>query len=239
MENNFEQGTSRYGSAPVIEKHAGECPHCANALELVPVRDLIPQVRCRTHGVVSKQNIRYVATKEEYQCPDCGHTIPTKRECPDCGWTYEPKKTNAESPRYETTIDGRWIVTVGGLQWGKGPRDPSGASSETFTSKAEAIAAYRERGENSKANTKYRKICGCGYEGSWRDVEPKLGGTCSQCGANDNWEIDTRAGNSKTNAHIVICPCGGQISNLGIGKGWACERCGIRYEPVPVDEEVQ
>lgn len=39
------------------------------------------------------------------------------------------------------TVDGEWMVLVDGVQWGAGPRDPSGSSSQTWATEAEARAA--------------------------------------------------------------------------------------------------
>lgn len=41
------------------------------------------------------------------------------------------------------TIDGRFMVTFDGLQWGKGPRDESGSSSQTWDTEQAAFEAVR------------------------------------------------------------------------------------------------
>ena len=48
-----------------------------------------------------------------------------------------------QSKRYEVreTIDGEWMITFDGIQWGKGPRDLSGCSSQTWPTRQEAINA--------------------------------------------------------------------------------------------------
>lgn len=43
------------------------------------------------------------------------------------------------------TIDGQYMVLVGGIQWG-GDRDRSGAGNATFETYAEALGAYRDCG---------------------------------------------------------------------------------------------
>ena len=52
----------------------------------------------------------------------------------------------AEGVRLAETIDGRWMILVGGFQWAPPdePRDRSGAGSATFASRREARAAYLE-----------------------------------------------------------------------------------------------
>lgn len=45
-------------------------------------------------------------------------------------------------------VGGRWMVLVDGVQWGKGPRDASGASSETWKTKREATAAIEADDDN-------------------------------------------------------------------------------------------
>ena len=42
------------------------------------------------------------------------------------------------------TIDGQWMILVRGVQWGKGPRDLSGAAGDTWATKREAIQAWRD-----------------------------------------------------------------------------------------------
>jgi hypothetical protein len=39
------------------------------------------------------------------------------------------------------TVDGEYMVLIDGVQWGKGPRDKSGASSQTWPTRLEAIKA--------------------------------------------------------------------------------------------------
>jgi hypothetical protein len=46
------------------------------------------------------------------------------------------------------TVDGRWMVLVGGVQWGTGPRDKSGASSQTWATRSEAVDAFYTKTEN-------------------------------------------------------------------------------------------
>jgi len=58
------------------------------------------------------------------------------------------KSIYAEPPKpFEVveTVDGRWMVLDAGLQWGKGLRDASGASGETWATRSDAIAAIWER----------------------------------------------------------------------------------------------
>ena len=43
------------------------------------------------------------------------------------------------------TVDGEYMVLCRGIQWGKGPRDLSGCSSETWPTKQAAYAAIIER----------------------------------------------------------------------------------------------
>jgi len=50
-------------------------------------------------------------------------------------------------------VGGEWIVLCNGFQWGKGPLDMSGCSSETWPTKAEALLAIKER-INRHATTK-------------------------------------------------------------------------------------
>lgn len=50
------------------------------------------------------------------------------------------------------TVDGRWMILVNGFQWGHGPYDRSGCSSETWPTRAEAACAYRERTEAPDEN---------------------------------------------------------------------------------------
>ena len=51
--------------------------------------------------------------------------------------------------RYELveTVDREWMVLVGGVQWGKGPHDLSGCSSQTWPTREEAKQAI-ENEEN-------------------------------------------------------------------------------------------
>lgn len=41
----------------------------------------------------------------------------------------------------EKTVDGDWMVLIDGVQWGRGPRDKSGASSQTWPTRREAREA--------------------------------------------------------------------------------------------------
>ena len=43
------------------------------------------------------------------------------------------------------TVDGNYMVLCQGIQWGKGPRDLSGCSSETWPTKQAAYEAIMER----------------------------------------------------------------------------------------------
>lgn len=57
--------------------------------------------------------------------------------------------------RYEIveTVDGKFIVLVDGLQWGRGPRDRSGASSQTWKTQNDAKHAIASRAEIVAAAT--------------------------------------------------------------------------------------
>lgn len=59
-------------------------------------------------------------------------------------------KEEGSKMSFEQTADGRWMALAGGTQWGRGPRDASGASGETFASKEDAIRAVREREDSGK-----------------------------------------------------------------------------------------
>ncbi len=47
-------------------------------------------------------------------------------------------------PIYKETIDGRWLVSCGGIQWGPpgSPRDLSGCASDTWDTEEDARIAF-------------------------------------------------------------------------------------------------
>jgi hypothetical protein len=45
----------------------------------------------------------------------------------------------------QETVDGEWLVTCNGIQWGEGPYDISGCSSQTWKTEREALDAIREQ----------------------------------------------------------------------------------------------
>lgn len=49
----------------------------------------------------------------------------------------------------EETVDGRFLVLCEGIQWGKGPRDASGCSSQTWDTYGDALReiARQERAQ--------------------------------------------------------------------------------------------
>lgn len=40
-------------------------------------------------------------------------------------------------------VDGRWIVSINGFQWGRGEPDRAGAYNETFATPEDGLNAYR------------------------------------------------------------------------------------------------
>jgi hypothetical protein len=52
--------------------------------------------------------------------------------------------------RITKTVDGAWMVLVNGFQWGQGQPDRSGAYSNTWTTRDEAIRAYRAATEDDE-----------------------------------------------------------------------------------------
>ena len=91
---------------------------------------------------------------EEVYCIGCGGPEHPPAECPAViagdfpassphvhtgPITPGAKRANVE---FVECVDGSWMVTVDGIQWGRGPRDASGASSETFPTEAAARAEY-------------------------------------------------------------------------------------------------
>ena len=42
-------------------------------------------------------------------------------------------------------VSGRWIVLLNGFQWGDGPYDKSGCSSQTWATRKDALEAIREQ----------------------------------------------------------------------------------------------
>ena len=54
--------------------------------------------------------------------------------------------TRAQTAHYEIvqTIDGTWMILVQGFQWGVGPYDRSGCSSQTWPTYTDAYQAAQE-----------------------------------------------------------------------------------------------
>lgn len=44
----------------------------------------------------------------------------------------------------EETVDGRWMILSSGIQWGEGPHDASGCSSQTWETREDALRAIAE-----------------------------------------------------------------------------------------------
>ena len=68
-----------------------------------------------------------------------------------------------------STVDGRWIILVNGFQWGKGPCDISGCSSDSWPTKNEAARAYRNAARRAE-NAALRELCGTSARAAREDM---------------------------------------------------------------------
>lgn len=65
-----------------------------------------------------------------------------KWECRDI--TKEITDDHFGALSVKETVDGRWMILSNGIQWGEGPRDASGCSSQTWETQEDALRVIAE-----------------------------------------------------------------------------------------------
>jgi hypothetical protein len=63
-------------------------------------------------------------------------------EC--CGATKEITDDHFGALSVKETVDGRWMILSNGIQWGEGPHDASGCSSQTWETREDALRVIAE-----------------------------------------------------------------------------------------------
>lgn len=142
MSSSFEKSLSDANGLVLFKQASGGYQIC------VTDESLVPMVQVSGFGKTSefaldKIGLMFSDADRKFYSEETGDEV-IPGDFNDLAIEHVLFRIAGKSYEVTETSDGRWMVCFDGIQWGEGPRDQSGCSSQTFATREEAVAAAEE-----------------------------------------------------------------------------------------------